>query len=188
LSSTISAGPTSRRSISACSTSASRGGNSDTVVINGTSGNDTITLRSENGVVIVEGLATTIRITGTDAVGDRIEIRGLGGNDTLDARGLEAAEIDFFGDGGAGSDTILGGVGDDVLSGGSGNDVLFAGAGDNVVFGGDGDDVLRGEEGDDVLDGGTGDDVLIGGGGDNILLNGEVVFDSFAARLDDLFV
>ena len=157
------------------------GGGNDVVVINGTAGNDTIRLRSENGVVIVEGLATTIRITGTDAAGDRIEINGLGGDDTIDATGLEAAEMRFLGDGGAGDDVLLGGAGDDVLSGGDGADVLFAGAGDNVVFGGAGDDVLRGEEGDDVLDGGAGDDVLLGGAGDDVLLNGEVVFDELRA-------
>ncbi|MFE0758148.1 calcium-binding protein [Inquilinus sp. NPDC058860] len=153
------------------------GGAGDVVVIDGTAGDDTIRIVEDAGVITVLGLAATIRITGTDAAGDRIEIRGLGGNDSIDASDLGTSEIRLLADGGAGSDTILGGAGDDVLVGGEGADVLFAGSGDNIAFGGGGDDVLRGEDGDDVLDGGAGSDILIGNAGDDVLLNGEVVFD-----------
>jgi Ca2+-binding RTX toxin-like protein len=153
------------------------GGNADTVVVNGTAGDDQIAASSANGVVSVSGLAAQVRITGTEASGDRLELNGLGGGDTIDATGLEPAEMRLLADGGTGDDVLLGGDGDDVLIGGDGSDVLFAGSGDNVALGGAGDDVLRGEEGDDVLDGGAGDDILIGGAGDDILLNGEVVFD-----------
>lgn len=153
------------------------GGNNDVVVVNGTAGGDEITASSAQGVVTVSGLAAQVRITGTDAAGDRLEVNGLAGDDGITAAGLEPAEMRFLADGGSGDDALLGGAGDDILFGGDGADVLFAGSGDNVVFGGAGDDVLRGEEGDDVLDGGDGDDVLIGGSGDDVLLNGEVVFD-----------
>ncbi|WP_225766296.1 calcium-binding protein [Inquilinus sp. Marseille-Q2685] len=153
------------------------GGASDVVVIDGTAGDDTIRIVEDAGVITVLGLAATIRITGTDAAGDRLEIRGLGGNDSIDASDVGTLEIRVLADGGAGNDTILGGAGDDVLSGGDGADVGFAGSGDNVAFGGGGDDVLRGEEGDDVLDGGAGSDILIGNAGTDVLLNGEVVFD-----------
>jgi Ca2+-binding RTX toxin-like protein len=153
------------------------GGNNDVVVVTGTAGGDSVTAASANGVVTVSGLAAQVRITGTDAAGDRLEVNGLGGDDAIDSTGLEPAEMRFLADGGAGDDVLLGGAGDDVLSGGDGADVLFAGSGDNVAFGGAGDDVLRGEEGDDVLDGGAGDDILIGNAGDDVLLNGEVVFD-----------
>jgi Ca2+-binding RTX toxin-like protein len=153
------------------------GGANDAVIVNGTAGDDVITASSANGVVTVSGLAAQVRITGTDAAGDRLEVNGLGGGDAIDSTGLEPAEMQFRADGGAGDDVLLGGDGDDVLSGGDGADVIFAGSGDNVAFGGAGDDVLRGEEGDDVLDGGAGDDILIGNAGDDVLLNGEVVFD-----------
>lgn len=157
------------------------GGANDVVVIEGTAGKDTIRIVEDAGVITVLGLSTTIRITGTDPAGDRIEIRGLGGNDTIDASGLSGQEIRLLADGGAGDDVILGGAGDDVLSGGDGADVVFTGSGDNVAFGGGGDDVLRGEEGDDVLDGSAGSDILIGNAGDDVLLNGEVVFDALRA-------
>ncbi len=153
------------------------GGNTDTVVVNGSAGDDQITASSANGVVTVGGLAAEIRITGTEPAGDRLQINGLGGSDAIDATGLEPTRMRLFADGGDGDDVLLGGDGDDVLSGGDGADVIFAGSGDNVAFGGAGDDVLRGEEGDDVLDGGVGDDILIGNAGDDVLLNGEVVFD-----------
>lgn len=153
------------------------GGNDDTVVVNGTAGDDAIAAYSANGVVTVSGLAATLTITGTDAAGDRLAVNGLGGSDQIDSTGLEPIEMRFLADGGFGDDVLLGGDGDDVLSGGDGGDVIFAGSGDNVASGGAGDDILRGEEGDDVLDGGDGDDVLIGGAGDDVLLNGEVVFD-----------
>lgn len=153
------------------------GGNNDVVIVNGTAGDDVITAASASGVVTVSGLAAQVRITGTAAAGDRLEINGLSGGDAIDATGLEPIRMQFLAQGGAGDDVLLGGDGDDVLTGGDGSDVIFAGSGDNVAFGGAGDDVLRGEEGDDVLDGGAGDDILIGNAGDDVLLNGEVVFD-----------
>jgi Ca2+-binding RTX toxin-like protein len=153
------------------------GGNTDVVIVNGTALDDAVTAASSKGAVTVSGLAAQVRITGTDAAGDRLEVNGRGGDDAIDATGLEPAEMRFRADGGAGNDVLLGGDGDDVLSGGDGADVIFAGSGDNVAFGGAGDDMLRGEEGDDVLDGGAGDDILIGNAGDDVLLNGEVVFD-----------
>jgi Ca2+-binding RTX toxin-like protein len=153
------------------------GGNNDVVVVSGTAGDDEITAASSAGIATVEGLATRVRMTGTEPAGDRLEINGQSGADSIDSTALEAAELRFLSNAGAGDDVVISGTGDDVLSGGDGADVLFAGSGDNVAFGGAGDDVLRGEEGDDVLDGGAGDDILLGNAGDDVLLNGEVVFD-----------
>ncbi len=153
------------------------GGAQDVVVVGATAAGDRITASDASGVVSVAGLAATIRITGTAGAGDRLEINGFAGADTIDSTGLSPAEMAMLADAGSGDDVSLGGAGDDVLIGGDGADVLFTGSGDNVALGGNGDDVLRGEEGDDVLDGGAGDDVLIGGPGDDVLLNGEVVFD-----------
>lgn len=156
---------------------ATPGGNNDTVIVNGASGAETITATDANGVVEVAGLSAKVRITGTEAAGDRLEINGFAGDDAIDSTGLSPAEMRFRADGGSGADALIGGLGDDVLSGGDGDDTVSTGPGDNVAFGGAGDDVLRGEEGDDVLDGGSGNDVLIGNAGDDVLLNGEIVFD-----------
>ncbi len=153
------------------------GGNQDVVRVDGTGADDKVTAAGDASVINVTGLSAKVRLTGTAAAGDRLEINGLAGIDTIDSTGLPPAEMQFRADGGAGDDVLLGGDGDDVLSGGDGADVVFAGSGDNVGFGGSGDDILRGEEGDDFFDGGPGDDILIGSGGDDVLLNGEVVFD-----------
>jgi Ca2+-binding RTX toxin-like protein len=152
------------------------GGAQDVVVVNGSAGADTLTAVSDANSVNVTGVAANVRVTGSET-SDRLEVNGLGGDDTIDSRSLAPAKLQLRADGGAGNDVMLGGAGDDVLSGGDGADVIHAGGGDNVAFGGAGDDILRGEEGDDFLDGGAGDDILIGNAGDDILLNGEVVFD-----------
>ena len=117
-------------------------GQVDTVVINGTAGDDVITLNTNNGVLTVLGLAETVTITGFEA-NDRIVINGLGGDDVVEASGL----------GGAMLLTANGGDGDDVLIGSPGNDTLS---------GGNGDDILIGNGGVDVLDGGPGNNVLLG--------------------------
>jgi Ca2+-binding RTX toxin-like protein len=77
---------------------------------------------------------------------DRIVINGLGGDDVIEATGLQPGI--FL--------TANGGDGDDILIGGAGNDTLTGGAGDDVLIGG---------PGFDVLDGGTGSNVVIQDGG-----------------------
>jgi len=116
-------------------------GQTDTVVINGTGGDDAISIADVNGVVTVTGLSATVTITGFEAT-DRLVINGLAGDDVIEASKLGAAM----------QLTANGGDGNDVLVGSTGNDVLTGGAGD---------DVLIGNGGQDVLDGGTGDNILI---------------------------
>jgi Ca2+-binding RTX toxin-like protein len=116
-------------------------GQTDTVVINATSGDDVISIANVNGVVTVTGLSETVTITGFEAT-DRLVINGLAGDDVIESSKLGTAM----------QLTANGGDGDDVLVGSAGNDVLTGGAGD---------DVLIGNGGLDVLDGGTGDNVVI---------------------------
>ena len=104
------------------------GGDQDVVRIDGTGADDGITAAGDASVVSVTGLSAKVRITGTAAAGDRLEVNGLAGEDTIDSTGLPVAEMRFLADGGAGNDVLLGGDGDDVLSGGDGADVVFAGA------------------------------------------------------------
>ena len=125
-------------------------GQIDTITINGTEGDDVITLTDNNGVLTVSGLAATMTISNFDP-NDRIVINGLGGDDVIDATGLGAIQL-----------TANGGDGDDVLIGSAGNDTLT---------GGNGDDVLIGGGGLDVLDGGPGDNVVIPSGPAFALLN-----------------
>jgi Ca2+-binding RTX toxin-like protein len=136
--------------------SASSGGGdglADTVTDNGTSGNDHITVASSGTSVVVNGLAAQLTVDNAEANLDSLVVDGLDGNDTIDASGLDANQINLTLNGGAGNDTVTGSAGNDTLVGGSGNDVMFGGAGDDTFVWnpGDGSDVLHGQAGNDTL-------------------------------------
>jgi Ca2+-binding RTX toxin-like protein len=115
-------------------------GQDDTVAINGTAGNDVITLSIVNGALVIDGLASQIVIDHFDP-NDTVRIAGLGGDDVIDASGL----------GSNGPRLVLdGGNGDDILIGGAGNDTLLGGAGDDVLIGGPGTDILDGGPGNNI--------------------------------------
>ncbi|HEY7247711.1 MAG TPA: calcium-binding protein [Xanthobacteraceae bacterium] len=114
-------------------------GQADTVVINATNGNDTITVANDNGVVTVSGLSTEVTISDFDA-NDRIVINGLGGDDVIEASGLSGMQLTE--NGGDGADVLIGSPGSDILTGGAGDDVLIGGAGQDVLDGGPGNNIL----------------------------------------------
>ena len=114
-------------------------GQTDTIVINGTGGDDVITATNTGGLVTVTGLAATVTISGFEAT-DRLVINGLGGDDVISASGLSG--ILLTADGGDGDDVVIGSPGNDVLLGGAGDDVLIGGAGADVLDGGSGDNVV----------------------------------------------
>ena len=78
-------------------------------------------------MVTVSGLGETVTISNFDA-NDRIVINGLGGDDVIEASGLQPGILL----------TANGGDGDDILIGGAGNDTLNGGAGDDILIGGPG--------------------------------------------------
>ena len=118
-------------------------GQVDTIVLQGTDGDDVIQVIRNGNTVQVIGLAATVVIENFEASLDRLVINALGGDDFVDASGLSAGSIQLVADGGTGDDVLIGGDGADTL------------------FGGDGDDVLIGGPGNDVLDGGLGNNVVI---------------------------
>lgn len=118
-------------------------GKADSVVVNGTSYADAITVGGDASGVSVIGLAAQVNITGAEAAKDRLTVSSRAGEDVVAADGLAAGAMQLTEDGGDG---------DDVLIGGEGNDTLLGGAGD---------DILNGGPGEDVLDGGAGDNVVI---------------------------
>jgi Ca2+-binding RTX toxin-like protein len=113
------------------------GGQADAVIVNGTKGPDRIGAADVDGAVGITGVAARIRLTGSEAAGDRLEVRASGGNDVVDSTGLSPARMRFHGQGGPGDDILRAGAGDDVLDGGAGFDVLFGGAGDDVLLNGE---------------------------------------------------
>jgi Ca2+-binding RTX toxin-like protein len=68
----------------------------DRIVMNGTSGDDTITVSGDAGGVNVRGLAPTVAILHSEIANDRLEINTLAGTDSVDSRGLAAGVIQLF--------------------------------------------------------------------------------------------
>jgi Ca2+-binding RTX toxin-like protein len=113
----------------------------DSVVAQGTNGDDVALVVGDASGVSLLGLAAVINITGSQAANDRLTVNALAGDDVVEASGLAAGAIQLTADGGAGNDVVVGSDGADVLIGGAGDDVLLGGLGLDVLDGGDGDDV-----------------------------------------------
>jgi Ca2+-binding RTX toxin-like protein len=128
-------------------------GQPDQVTINGTAGNDFLTVDGRGGVVTVSGLAETVTIAHADAALDQLTVSGGAGDDVIDASGLSANQVGLVLNGGAGNDVILGSHGNDSVIGGTGNDVAALGDGDDVFTWnpGDGSDTVDGQAGLDTL-------------------------------------
>jgi Ca2+-binding RTX toxin-like protein len=117
-------------------------GSADTIIIDGTAGDDVAFVFGDSGGVPVVGLGAQINITGFEAALDRIVVRTFAGDDVIEASGLQAGSIQLTADGGDGNDIILGGAGNDTLFGGPGDDVLIGGGGTDVIDGGPGDNIV----------------------------------------------
>ncbi|TQF36867.1 calcium-binding protein [Bradyrhizobium sp. UNPF46] len=114
----------------------------DNIVINGTGGDDVITLSlNSNGALVIDGLASRVVIENFD-FNDTITINGLGGDDVIEASGVGPGGPHLVFDGGAGDDVLIGSAGNDTLLGGLGDDVLIGGGGLDVLDGGPGDNVV----------------------------------------------
>jgi hypothetical protein len=113
----------------------------DTVVAQGTGGDDVALIFGDASGAFLFGLAAQINLSGAEAALDRLVVNALAGDDVVEASGLEAGVIGLTADAGAGDDILVGSEGADVLFGGLGDDVLIGGPGLDVLDGGDGDDV-----------------------------------------------
>lgn len=114
----------------------------DTVTINGTNDDDTIVASGSAGYATVVGLSAQINITGAEPANDRLVINGQGGDDAIDASGLDADAILLTVNGGDGDDTLIGGAGADLLAGNAGDDRLLGGPGADILDGGSGDNIV----------------------------------------------
>jgi len=74
-------------------------GEADRVVVNGSNGEDAITVHGDAGGVKVSGLAATVGILHPEVANDRLEIDTLDGRDAVDSSGLAAGAIQLFVDG-----------------------------------------------------------------------------------------
>ncbi len=114
----------------------------DTVVVNGTAGDDFAIITGTLAGVSVAGLSATVSIVGSEPALDRLILQMLAGEDAVNATGLLAGLIAFIADGGLGNDILVGSPGVDMLLGGEGDDVLIGGAGLDVLDGGPGNNVI----------------------------------------------
>jgi Ca2+-binding RTX toxin-like protein len=143
-------------------------GRADSVTVDGTNGNDAISVSGDASGVAVAGLSARVAIRHQEP-NDEVDVNGLGGNDAIDASGLAAGVVALSVDGGAGDDTIAGGKGVETLRGGDGNDTIDGNGGNDLAFLGAGDDTFVWDPGDgsDTVEGQEGIDTMIfnGAGG-----------------------
>ena len=136
-------------------------GQIDRVAVDGTSGNDTLTVAGVGSGVAVAGGHALVSVLNQES-SDQLVVNGLDGNDGISAAGLAAGTIGLTLDGGAGDDTLAGGNGietlngrdgDDTIDGNGGNDLALLGAGDDTFVWdpGDGSDTIEGQDGNDTM-------------------------------------
>jgi Ca2+-binding RTX toxin-like protein len=147
-------------------------GQTDSVTVNGTRGENHINVTASGTMLTVSGLSEQVTIDHGETA-DLLLVNGGAGNDTIDASTLPAATMALTLDGGAGNDIIIGGRGADSLIGGDGNDTVTGGAGKDTAFLGAGNDkfIWNPGDGSDVVDGEAGNDSLafIGSDGNEII-------------------
>ena len=138
-------------------------GLADRLTVNGTNGADSIEITGADGNVDVSGLAARVTAKNAEPANDTLDVRALGGDDTVSAAALAASAIKLTVDGGAGDDTVLGGAGGDRLLGGDDDDFVDGNRGDDVGILGSQDDTFRWDPGDgsDVVEGQAGFDTLL---------------------------
>jgi Ca2+-binding RTX toxin-like protein len=127
----------------------------DAIIINGTSGDDTIDITGSGTSVSVLGLAAQVNIANSEGANDSLIVNTLDGSDGVTATTLPAGIIKLTIDGGIGDDSLLGSQGADVFLGGAGNDFVFGDNGNDLALMGAGDDVFQWDPGDgsDTIEG-----------------------------------
>jgi Ca2+-binding RTX toxin-like protein len=145
------------------------------VIVNGTTGDDHISVVSSGSSILVNGMAAQVTIKGFDAGTDSLVVNGGGGDDVINASGLRAGQVNLTINGGDGNDTITGSAGNDFVIGGRGNDVASLGAGNDTFVWNPGD-------GSDTVDGGAGNDTLQFNGS-NVAENIDISANGSRARL-----
>jgi Ca2+-binding RTX toxin-like protein len=144
------------------------------LIIDGTSGHDSILVRQDGSQIVVDG--TSIRDgwrTASSVEATRVRqvvVRAHSGDDTINLSTLRVNSMVW---GGAGNDRIYGGSGEETAYGDQGNDTILGASGDDWLVGGDGNDQVYGGSSNDWVTGDNGDDKLYGDAGNDSLSGGE---------------
>ena len=112
-------------------------GKADTVTVNGSSGNDSITVSEAPAGkgILIQGTGTDIIVSSSvRADGDTLTIDGLSGNDTISAAAVntDRAALKLYGS--AGNDSVIGSRFNDVIDSGLGSDRVTGGLGFDLFF------------------------------------------------------
>lgn len=149
----------------------------DSVVLDGTNGDDIATVLGQPGNILVLGLPVPVRIHRADAL-DAVRVNARKGNDRVEAGGLSIDVAQLAAAGGPGNDTLVGGAAAELLIGGDGHDFVEGRSGSDVALLGAGDDTF-------VADRGDGSDVVEGASGtDGVRVSGSTSSEQFAASAD----
>jgi Ca2+-binding RTX toxin-like protein len=161
---TLAASDLSGTDLTAIRLAAGTDGAADRVFADGSAGADAVTVTGGPGTTNLAGLPNglMLAVTGTQAPTDELHVRGLGGDDTIDASGLGADAIRLILEAGAGADTVRGGRGPDLVLAEDGADLVDGNQGDDVAFLGGGADRFVWDPGDDsdVVEGQDGADAM----------------------------
>ena len=135
----------------------------DTVIVDGTNGNDVVDVFGSGTSVAVVGLPAQVDITNAEGANDALVVNTLGGADGVTASTMPAGVVKLTVDGGDGEDTVLGSQGADVVIGNAGNDFVFGDGGNDLALMGAGDDVFQWDPGDgsDTVEGQDGSDRML---------------------------
>ena len=137
-------------------------GQIDRVTVDGTGGNDALTVAGVGSGVSVAGGQALVSVLHQES-SDQLVVDGLDGNDAISAAGLAAGTIGLTLDGGAGDDTLAGGNGIETLNGRDGNDTIDGNGGNDLALMGAGDDTFVWDPGDgsDTIEGQDGLDTMV---------------------------
>jgi Ca2+-binding RTX toxin-like protein len=157
-------------------------GSADSVIVDGTNGDDGIQVLGALTNFAVDGLATTVVAQGSEGANDSLLVRALGGADLVSATTLPAGIVRLSMDGGTGQDQLTGSLGNDTFIGGDGNDLINGGRGDDFALMGAGNDTFVWNPGDgsDVVEGQDGFDTMVFNGAN---INEEFDFSANGTRL-----
>lgn len=144
------------------------------LTVEGTPGNDTITLDHLSDSLLVTRNGIQMWFVYNTITG--ITVSAEAGADTITVGpGIMGCALH----GGKNGDTMTGGDGNDTITGDRANDVVYGGLGDDYIRGGNGYDTLYGQDGNDIiwgdaqantLNGGNGNDTMHGGDGPDLLM------------------
>ena len=137
-------------------------GAADRVIVNGTAGDDIVSVSGDAAGVNVSGLPAQVAMQHQDPA-DELVVNGAGGTDSISAAALAAGSIALTLDGGSGGDRIAGGAGVEKSIGGDGNDSIDGNGGADTALMGSGDDTFVWDPGDgsDVVEGQDGNDTMV---------------------------